>query len=558
MMGTVSPHPPRQERPLFACLSARPVSRRAAPRSRVPRRWRVAVAAAGLVLTLVAGCTVGPSSRPDLAVFGDAPVPNSTTTSRPLGPGGPGQPGEFATGWQSCENLDDPITGAADFATACSRMLVPVDHADPTGTDLALQIGRARKSGLPEDAPTLVVVDAAGPLEGALAGANRVANIAATLPSQITDRYQVVVPDVRGAVSSGVSTCWRDYPVEFLYSIDADQTAPDADARLLDVTRAFTFGCQDYVGPEMVFFSSTQAADDLDSLRSALQQDTLDFLGTGYGATLGAVYTDRYPGRVGRIALDAPTDHAATPADRAVTSATAYEKSLQAFAADCAARADCPLGADATTIGNSVAAATATLDGGDTVVDDVTLGSSAVLWALVMALPDRSRWPTLATALTNAADGDTSALTDLLDDLVSDPRAAVSARTMLDCNDSDERLADSDLPTRFADAAAAAPIFGSFLVAVASLCRQWPTPDTPLAALRGEGAAPVLIVGGVGDPVAPGEGARAVAGQLASAELISYQGTEHGGYRRSACITTAVNSYLLDGTLPPTDTLCPA
>ncbi|MEO5832653.1 MAG: alpha/beta hydrolase [Nakamurella sp.] len=554
----MSPPPPRQERPLFTRPSVRPIPRRPRPVARRRRPLLFAGITAGLVLTLAAGCTVGPSSRPDLAVFGDVPAASSTPTSIPLGPGGPGQPGEFAGGWQSCESLDDPIDGASAFETACARMLVPVDRAAPTGTDLAMQVGRARRSGLPADAPTLVVVDAAGPLEGALAGANRVANIAATLPRAITDRYQVVVPDVRGAVSSGVSTCWRDYPLTYLYTLDADPTATGAAARLLDVTRAFTFGCQDYVGPEMAFFGTAQAADDLDSLRSALQQDRLDLLGTGYGATLGAVYADRYPGRVGRLALDSPSDHAAPPADRAVTSAAGYEKSLQAFTADCATRADCALGTDATTATAALTTAMTTLDAGGISTDDVTLGSSAALWALIMALPDRSRWPALATAIAETARGDGTALTDLLSSLVSDPRAAVSARTMLDCNDSDERLADSDLPTRFADARTTAPTFGAFLVAVASLCRQWPTPDAPLAALRGEGAAPVLVVGGIDDPVAPGAGARAVAGQLASAQLISYPGPEHGGYRRSDCVTTAVDNYLLDGTLPAADTLCPA
>ena len=129
---------------------------------------------------------------------------------------------------------------------------------------------------------------------------------------------------------------------------------------------------------------------------------------------------------------------------------------------------------------------------------------------------------------------------------------------MIDCNDSDERLADSDLPAHFADAEAEAPLFGSFLVAVASLCRQWPAPEAPLGALRGEGAAPVLVVGGVDDPVAPYPGVQAVAAQLQSATLLSYPGPEHGGYRRSPCVTDAVDGYLLDGTPPPDDTLCPA
>ncbi len=525
---------------------------------------------AGLTL-FVSGCTVGPSSRPDLAVFGQIGTAPSTTTGRALGPGGPGQDAAFTTGWQPCDQLDAAVDGASTFDTGCTRLLVPVDHATPGGTDLALAVGRARRADLPDDAPTLVVVDAAGPLEAGLAGAARVANIAASLPATITDKFQIVVPDIRGAVTSGVSTCWRDYPVEFLYTLAADQTATDAAALLVDVTRAFTFGCQDYVGPEMVFFNSSQAADDLDALRSALGEDTLSLLGTGYGATLGAVYADRYPGRVGRVALDAPSDHAATPADRASTSAAAYEKSLRTFAADCAARPDCPLitapGGSGPAAGSTaddsaadavsaVNAAISTLDSGTERAGDVTVSSSAVLWAMVMALPDRSRWPGLAAAIADTARGDGITLIDLLDSLIRDPRAAVSARTMIDCNDAGERLADSDLPGRFADAKAAAPVFGSFLVAVTSLCRQWPTPDAALGKLRGAGAAPVLVVSGADDPVAPGAG-RAIAGQLASATLISYPGPEHGGYRRNDCVTAAVNAYLLDSTLPVDDTLCP-
>ena len=46
--------------------------------------------------------------------------------------------------------------------------------------------------------------------------------------------------------------------------------------------------------------NSTGAADDLDALRAALgARTTLTLIGQGFGATLAAVYADRYPGRVG-------------------------------------------------------------------------------------------------------------------------------------------------------------------------------------------------------------------------------------------------------------------
>jgi hypothetical protein len=39
--------------------------------------------------------------------------------------------------------------------------------------------------------------------------------------------------------------------------------------------------------------------------------------------------------------------------------------------------------------------------------------------------------------------------------------------------------------------------------------------------------------------------------------VISYQGVRHGGYGSSACVTEAADAYLLAGTPPAGDTLCP-
>ena len=95
---------------------------------------------------------------------------------------------------------------------------------------------------------------------------------------------------------------------------------------------------------------------------------------------------------------------------------------------------------------------------------------------------------------------------------------------MLGCNDTDQRISDTELATATTAAAGKAPTFGSFLVAVAALCKLWPAPETPLGPLHGTGAPPVLVIGGVDDPVAPFTGVQAVAGQLGSAVLVNYSG----------------------------------
>ena len=51
---------------------------------------------------------------------------------------------------------------------------------------------------------------------------------------------------------------------------------------------------------------------------------------------------------------------------------------------------------------------------------------------------------------------------------------------------------------------------------------------------------------------------QSLAGQLASATLISWQSGQHGSYPDSPCVTAAVDAYLLTGDLPAVGTPVPA
>jgi hypothetical protein len=94
-------------------------------------------------------------------------------------------------------------------------------------------------------------------------------------------------------------------------------------------------------------------------------------------------------------------------------------------------------------------------------------------------------------------------------------------------------------------------------VATASLCAQWPAPDEPLGRLSGAGAAPILVIGSVRSATRPFAEARSVAGQLASAVLVSWQSGSTGAYLGSRCVQSAVDAYLLSGAAPDRGTLCP-
>ena len=132
-----------------------------------------------------------------------------------------------------------------------------------------------------------------------------------------------------------------------LLSLGADPTTPAASTQIAELARTLTFDCGDMVGPDLSDYSTVLAADDLDSIRSALGRQTVDIVGRGAGATLAAVYADRYPGRVGAAVLDGPADPSVTPEKQAAAAAAANEKALACFAAACQTfPGGCPLGAD--------------------------------------------------------------------------------------------------------------------------------------------------------------------------------------------------------------------
>jgi hypothetical protein len=70
------------------------------------------------------------------------------------------------------------------------------------------------------------------------------------------------------------------------------------------------------------------------------------------------------------------------------------------------------------------------------------------------------------------------------------------------------------------------------------------------------GAAPILVVGTTRDPATPYAGAEDLTARLAGSRLLTFDSTEHTAYTKNDCIDTAVDDYLLHGTLPREGTHC--
>lgn len=521
------------------------------------RAWRLLIVLLALTGT-TAACTIGPSARPEVVTSGAAAPTTATVTSAspmPTGPGGPGRQSS-PIDWTDCPaDIDprDPVSGRS-FILQCADVRVPRNYQANGEARYSIAVTRARAPNAPDEAPALITV-LGGPAEN---GTGRAAAVAGSLPAAITDHFAVVVLDLRGTGSSGAVDCVSRTSAQDLLSLGPDPSSPGAADLIAQLSRTLTFDCGDEAGTGLSSFSTVPASDDLDTIRAALGTATLNFLGRGFGATLGAVYADRYPGRVARMVLDSPTDPLLAADKRALATAQAAEAALDAFSAACPTFAGgCPLG------GQPRAAVIAAVDHlGDTGISDdsgqLVSGGSALL-TLLLLLGTPASWPDLATAFADAAKDNTDALGQLLVRATGgDERASLLAGAIIyGCNDTAQRLVGDPLTRAVAAAKQAAPVFGPFAVSLVALCGSWPAPDAALGGVSGRGAAPILVVGAIDDPVTAFSGVRSLSGQLSSAVLLSWQSGVHGSYPSSACVTTAVDSYLLKGAVPAAGVLCP-
>jgi pimeloyl-ACP methyl ester carboxylesterase len=527
-------------------------------RERVARQGSALLVALLVIGALLAACTVGPSRRPPLATSGPprpaAPATTAATTSvMPIGPGGPGQQaGPIA--WTACPaGLSGTGADSTRFTVDCGALRVPASYANRSLGSLTVQVARARAQGLPADAPPLVVI-LGSPGES---GTADIAAVATGLPAAITQRFAVVMVDLRGTGSSNGFDCVSDSDARAIIGLAADPATPAGQQQIEAIARQLTFDCGDLVGPPLTQFNSTNAADDLDSLRAGLGVGSLTVVAQGYGATLGAVYADRYPGRVREMVLDAPDDPLSQPSDRTTAQAKAAETLLDDFAASCPSfPGGCPLGSQPRAEISSLVSGLATTGKR---AGEWTITGGSVLLALLATLPDQARWPSLASAIASLRDGQPQPLADLLVGRLGGSQLSerLTGRILFSCNDNAQRVSLTDMASAVATAKAAAPLFGPIGVSLAALCGAWPAPDAVIGAVKAAGARPIVVLGAVKSSTHPYVGVQSVAGQLSSAVLVSWQSGADASYPASPCVATIVNTYLLTSTMPAVGTLCP-
>ncbi|MEV8594689.1 alpha/beta hydrolase [Streptomyces sp. NPDC052012] len=520
---------------------------------RTLRRTRTGATLLAVAALLVAGCSSGSttssasSAGPAAEAAALKPLPSSTPAA--LTPYYEQKPR-----WRDC--------GAPGFQ--CATLKAPLDYAEPSAGDVRLAVSRKKATG-PGKRLGSLLVNPGGPGGSAIGYLQSYAGVG--YPAEVRARYDMVAVDPRGVA--------RSEPVECLDGPEMDaytrtDVTPDDEREtdtLVEAFRTFAEGCGADAPRLLRHVSTVEAARDMDIVRAALGDEKLTYVGASYGTFLGATYAGLFPDRAGRLVLDGALDPS-LPARRLNLEQTAgFDTAFTAFAKDCVRQSDCPLGGAGTspeTVGKNLKSFFTELDArpipaGD--ADGRRLTESLATMGVIAAMYDEGAWQQLREALTSAMkENDGSGLL-LLSDSYFEREADGAYTNLMFANAAVNCL---DLPPAFAspdevrealpDFEKASPVFGEGLAWAALNCAYWPVEATgEPQRIEAKGAAPIVVVGTTRDPATPYRWAQALAGQLSSARLLTYEGDGHTAYGRgSECIDSTINTYLLRGT-PPTD-----
>jgi hypothetical protein len=263
------------------------------------------------------------------------------------------------------------------------------------------------------------------------------------------------------------------------------------------------------------------------------------------------------------MVLDAAADPSITAQQDITNQVLGFERSFDAFLAQCAADASCAFhsGGDP---GAAYDALMARLEvepiDGDGSID---VGPSLAQLGVFSLLYSENDWPALAEALAAAEAGDGSLLLGAASFITGriGPGSytdELEQRIAIRCVD-DERLSEAEKEELLTQLEAQAPRFGEGGIGPAGdPCDFWPVgSEREARRIVAPGSPPIVVVGTTGDPATPYQQAVGLAEQLESGVLLTLEDERHTAYGGvSSCIDEAVDAYLIDLVAPVDDTVC--
>ena len=508
-----------------------------------PRHTVLAALALGSIAALTLGaCSAG---GPD---SDDTPTASSVTIPSTVPDGAEGVYSQQVN-WADCDDLE------------CATIAVPLDWSDPGGDTIDIAINRHAAGG---DKLGSLLINPGGPGGSGLDALSSIA--LGRFGTDVVANYDLIGFDPRGVGQSTAISCVSDAQMDDLVSADYGFDTAEGIAQAEQAYTGLGEGCLDGTGPLLEHVDTVSAARDMDVIRAVLGDETLTYVGYSYGTQLGATYAALFPEQVGRLVLDGAVDPTLTSQELSLGQAVGFENALRAYVADCQSGSSCPLTG---TVDDGMAQIRGLLDQATaepltTQTSDRKLTGALAFSGIALPLYDQQSWPYLTQGLKGAIRSDDGTVLLQLADLYYDRDASGHYSTnstvafwAIGCADDRGTTDVNQMRADAAEIEAAAPTVGSFFGYGGILCGNWPVPEAGGLDSYATDSAPILVIGTTNDPATPYAWSEKLTETLGSATLLTYEGEGHTAYGRSnSCIENAVDSYLIDGTVPADGTRC--
>jgi pimeloyl-ACP methyl ester carboxylesterase len=510
-------------------------------------RLRVALTAVltAVLLAMVAGCSGGPTTSPAItSTSGNGDVG--------IGVGGAASAKAPALHWHSCPPELDGQSYSGPLL--CAMLQVPLNYAQPAGRKISLAL-----SELPATAPAsrqqgVLLVNPGGP---GGSGLTLPTEVAAVLSPAVAADYDIIGFDTRG-VGSSVPALTCDPSFFSKPRPNYVPSSPAAEQVLIGRARMYADDCESRFGWLLPYMTSADIARDMDSIRVALGQRQINYLGYSYGTYLGQVYGTLFPGRVRRMVLDSVVDpEGAWYADN-IMQDYAFQGRMNAFFQWVAANEG------VYHLGGSEAAVAAAWGRAVTSVQarpiagpsGPVIGPDELSDTFLAGGYDESLWPDLAAALAafvNRGVGDD--LMTLYQAFGKQNENEFAVYNAVDCSDVNWPRSWATWNAQNSRVYAKAPFETWGNVWFNAACAFWPVkgPAAPMR-IRGAGLPPILMLQGTLDGATPYRGALVARTLLPSARMVVVEGGGNHGQSLATppnpCVLGYLNRYLGNGELP--------
>jgi pimeloyl-ACP methyl ester carboxylesterase len=519
-------------------------------------RTRLPAVLSALALALVA---CGGSSDAPKAQGSPAPAASPTTAaaspsaSAPVAAASPSAPVPQAKAlvWKPCKD-----------GFECSTLTVPLDYAKPGSGNVSLRLLRIKATN-PARRIGSMLVNPGGPGVSAVDFLRGFAK--GSTPEALRRQFDLVAFDPRGTTGSAPVHCLGTAQLDRFFAVDQDPDDPAEVKALDDQSKVLAQGCEQRSGRILAHLSTADAARDMDSVRAALREPKLTYLGYSYGTALGAAYLDQFPTKVRAMVLDGALDPRSSWDEIVLGQAKGFDGALRSFLSWCDSHASkCEFrGAVQGDLGAAYDKIRAQVEKSPMPgIGKRTVGPAELYFGAGQSLYSTSYWESLGTGLAEMVGGQASVMLQLsdlyLDRSENGYTNTIEANYAVNCVDRPFPKDNAAYQQLAEELAKDAPRFGPGVAWGSQACARWPVPPTGTPhAVKGTGSPPILVIGTTRDPATPYVWAQALAQQLDKGVLITFNGDGHTAFRRGApaCVVNPVNTYLLTGKAPA-DTRC--